>query len=338
MKKMIVIILAVLMIALLVFVIDTRGVVNALLDADIDLLIYGLLILLGGLLLISIRWCLLMGRTIGFVSAFHSNSISYMIRMFMPIPLPAIRVTTISLATPLSIGEVTPAAIVELLFGLVERLVFLLLFLAAMQSDSRGGIFIWAALLIALFVGILWLSHHIDDYLPNIRRGLSKFHRVNEESLEFVLVYFRNGLKSLGSTWRLTLVMLITLVIAGSFQVGYILILGALGVDIGSDVIAALAMILFFIPPLRPSMIVLSQIVMVPILLAFQVGDTASVLAFSVLVYGIEMIAWVIAGMWALIHSNHTLHDIIYLPRKILAASRNLDDLINYSSGTSSDE
>jgi len=336
MKKLIAIILVVLVVALLVFVIDIRDVVNALLNADIDLLIYGILALMGGLVLLPIRWYLLVGRKVGFVGAFHSNSISFMIRMFMPIPIAAIRVMTISLATPLSMGEASPAAMVELLFGLVERLVFLLIFLAAMQSETSGGMLIWTALLIAIFVGILWLTHHIDDYLPNIKRGLAKFPRVNEASLEIPLEYFRDGLKSLGGTWRLTLIMLITLVIAGSFMIGYILILGALNINIGSTEIASLATILFFIAPLRPYVIIVSQIFMVIVLLTYRVADPPSALAFGILVYGIEMVVWVIAGMWALIRSNHSLRDIIELPRKILTASRYLDEYFKNPNGTSS--
>ena len=64
-----------------------------------DYFVFGIVFLVMGIVLISVRWRFLLQNEPGFIPTFHANSVSYLLKLLLPIPQALIRLTAFSIAT-----------------------------------------------------------------------------------------------------------------------------------------------------------------------------------------------------------------------------------------------
>ena len=76
----------------LAYVTDLQGLIDALRDVRLEPLGLGVLAIIPGLVLISVRWRYMLADQVPFGTTFNSDSIGYMIRMFTPVYVPVLRV------------------------------------------------------------------------------------------------------------------------------------------------------------------------------------------------------------------------------------------------------
>jgi uncharacterized protein (TIRG00374 family) len=309
----IVLLIAVVVILLAIFI-DFGAVWDALRRADLGTLAVGALILLAGFLLISLRGRYLWGNQPDFLTTFNTDSISFMIRMVTPLFAPVLRVTTISMATPLSVSQATPGMMAERLLDLVMRLVALVLaaVLISVSEVTTGWIILWVLLLLGVFYLVVRFGSHADEYLPRLSAWLGQFQRIDEERIRGPLASLGVGLKTVGSTRRMVISLLISLLLWGLFWIYYALMFEALDFGLAVDEMLALAAaIMVLLPPSAPAMIGVYQGIMVALLAPFQVANNSTVTAYAILVFLVMMVLWTILGIWGLRRTRLNIKQIV---------------------------
>ena len=313
-KTWFIVLLIALVVILLAIFIDFGAVWDALRQADFGLLAIGALILLAGFLLISVRGRYLLGNQPEFLTTFNTDSISYMIRMVTPLFVPVLRVATLSMATPLTVSEITPGMMAERLLELVMRFVALVLaaVLISVSEVTSGWIILWVLLLLGVFYLVIRFGSHADEYLPRLSAWLGQFQRIDEERIRDPLTRLGVGLKMVGSTRRMVLSLLMSLLMWGLFWVYYAIMFEALGFGLEVDEMLALsAAIMVVLPPSTPAMIGVYQGIMVALLAPFGVADTSKITAYAILVFLVMMVLWTILGIWGLRRTRLNLREIV---------------------------
>jgi uncharacterized membrane protein YbhN (UPF0104 family) len=308
------VLLIALVIILLLTLVDVGAVLDALRLADLGLFAIGALILLAGFLLISVRGRYLLGNQSELLTTFNTDSISYMIRMVTPMFVPVLRVATLSMATPLTVSDITPGMMAERVLELVMRFVFLVLaaILIAVSDVSSAWVILWVALLFGLVALVIRFGSHSDEYLPRLSHWLGQFQRIDEERIRDPLTRLAIGLKMVGSTRRMILSLLMSLLMWGLFWVFYAVMFASLDFGLNTEEMLALAAaIMVVLPPSTPAMIGVFQGILVALLVPFRVADTPTVTAYAILVFLVMMVLWTILGIWGLRRTRINIREIV---------------------------
>jgi uncharacterized protein (TIRG00374 family) len=313
-KTIFIVLLIALVIILLAVFIDFSAVWDALAQADFKIMAVGALLLLGGFLLISLRGRYLWGNQPEFLTTLNTDSISYMIRMVTPLFVPVLRVATISMATPLTVSEATPGMMAERLLELVMRFVFLVIagVLISVSKVTSGWIILWVLVLLGVFYLVIRFGSHADEYLPRLSHWLGRFERIDEERIRGPLVRLGVGLKMVGSTRRIVLSLVMSLLMWSLFWVYHAIMFEALDFGLNTEeMLAMAAAIMVVLPPSTPAMIGVYQGVMVALLVPFGVAETSTITAYAILVFLVMMVIWTILGIWGLRRTRLNVREIV---------------------------
>jgi uncharacterized protein (TIRG00374 family) len=313
-KTWFIVLLIALVVILLAVFIDFGAVLDALGQADFGILAIGAVLLLAGFLLISLRGRYLLGNQPGYLTTFNTDSISYMIRMVTPLFVPVLRVATLSMATPLTVSEITPGMMAERLLELVMRFVFLVIagVLISVSKVTSGWIILWIVVLLGVFYLVIRFGSHADEYLPRLSVWLGQFQRIDEERIRDPLTRLGVGLKIVGSTRRMVLSLLLSLLMWGLFWIYYAVMFKSLDFGLNTEEMLALAAaIMVVLPPSTPAMIGVYQGVMVALLVPFGVAETSTITAYAILVFLVMMVLWTILGIWGLRRTKLNIREIV---------------------------
>lgn len=297
-------------VVILVFVI---GISAALVDFDslletlkgviIGWLLLGVVCLLMGIVLITVRWRFFLPDKPSFALTFHSNSVSYMLRLLIPIPLAVVRLVIFSLVTSVDIYQAAPMMIIERFLELVMRLVALSLAIVLILGIPLwiDGGFILAILLLALPTFVMWLSRNISTAAPRLIERSAGSLNLNKEKLREAMVDFQNNVLTMRTTHRLTTGVFYSLAMWGLFLLFYICGFYSLGLNLEFwEITAMSATILAILPPSTPAMIGVYQSVIVAILLPFGYFDVNTATAYALLVVGAQLVVWIVLGVLGL--------------------------------------
>lgn len=313
-KTWFIVLLIALVVILLAVFIDFGAVLDALGQADFGILAVGALVLLGGFLLISLRGRYLWGNQPEFLTTFNTDSISYMIRMVTPLFVPVLRIATISMATPLTVSEATPGMMAERLLELVMRFVFLVIaaVLISVSQVTSGWIILWIVVLLGVFYMVIRFGSHADEYLPRLSHWLGRFERIDEERIHTPLVRLGVGLKTVGSSKRMIISLMMSLLMWSLFWVYHAIMFKALDFGLNTEeMLAMAAAIMVVLPPSTPAMIGVYQGVMVALLVPFGVAETSTITAYAILVFLVMMVLWTILGIWGLRRTKLNIREIV---------------------------
>lgn len=331
-KTIFIVLLIALVVILLAIFIDFGAVWDAIRRADLGLLAIGALILLAGFLLISLRGRYLLGNQPGFLTTFNTDSISYMIRMVTPLFVPVLRVATLSMATPLTVSEITPGMMAERLLELVMRFVFLVIsaVLISVSEVTSGWIIVWVLVLLGVFYLVIRFGSHADEYLPRLSVWLGQFQQIDEERIRDPLTRLGVGLKMVGTTRRMVLSLLMSLLMWGLFWVYYAVMFESLGFRLNAEEMLAIsAAIMVVLPPSTPAMIGVYQGIMVALLVPFGVADTSTITAYAILVFLVMMVLWTILGIWGLRRTRLNIRDIVKFDKSMPVENNQEDDPVD---------
>ena len=121
-----------------------------------------------------------------------------------------------------------------------------------------------------------------------------------------------DGLQSIGTRSHLTVGMIYSLIMWGSFLVAQAYLLDALRINLNTDeALAISAVILVAVPPSSPAMIGVYQSVVVALLAPFNITDTNRLLAYSIVVFAVFAIFWVVTGLWSLTRTHLNVRELI---------------------------
>jgi len=273
----------------------------------------GVIFLLLGIVLITIRWRYLLRNQPEFAPTFHANSISYMLKLLLPIPQAVTRLTTLSLASSISIYQSSPVMVIERFLEMVMRLVALTLGIVLILDIPLwvAALAISALLLVAIPAFVMWFARNASKIVPKFFARSGGQSDVSEEKVEKALAKFQDGVSTFKATRELTVAVAISLAMWGLFLLFYISGFLSLSLDLDrSQIYAMSAVVLAFLPPSTPAMIGVYQGIIVAVLLPFGLIDVNTATAYALLMFGAQLVVWIVLGVWGLKRTDIDIREL----------------------------
>ena len=320
---------ALLIILLLIYFVEWDEVLDIFQLTDWMRVFWGSIALIPGFILISIRYRMILANKPSLLRTFHSDSIGYMVTMFTPVPAPALRVVTLNQITSLSFQFVSSGMVVETLLGVVMRILAFIgtLLLTTRVTESLGSIIISVAVVVLTFAGIIWFVNHVEQVVKKVGEWIIRLPFIGADRINRFLTEFQTGFKEAGSNRTLAIGMVNSILMWSLFTVFLYSAWIALPVKITSREMLTLAVAsLIFVPPSAPAMIGVYQGVLVGSLLLLRITDVTTLTAYSILVFSIQLLFWVLMGVWALLRTDLKLGELISGSREFLRAGSQIDE------------
>jgi len=295
--------IAILIVVFIVFAatVDFDSLLETLRSTNMALLSAGVLFLLMGIVMITIRWRYFLREKPSFPVTFHSNSMSYMLKLLIPIPLAVLRLTIFTLASSVDYYQSAPLMIIERFLELVMRLVTLTLAIALIRNFHPWitGLAIILILLMAVPAFIMWFSRNASATTTSLVERSTRSPDFDRKKLNEAMLDFQNNLSTMRATRGLTTGVVYSLGMWGLFLLFYIFGFYSLGLDLDTrEIVAMSATILAILPPSTPAMIGVYQGIIVAILLAFGLLDLNTATAYGLLITGSQLVVWIVLGVW----------------------------------------
>jgi uncharacterized protein (TIRG00374 family) len=318
-KQILIILVVIAVVIVLAYLIDFEEVIEILRSADKALLALSALAMVVGFILVSVRLRDILGKRVGWKRTFYGDALGFMTTPFLPLPTPVLRGIGVERTTPLNASTVSPALAVDYLLGMVMRVFALIfvIFLTPSAIDSSWSVVGSILMVIVLFGGLIWLVNHLDQTFDAISRWLSLMPRIDEERVRGTLTEVQEALEAAGSTRSLLLSLFYTLVIMLCFALYHYLVWAAFPLDLTWRKMLALSLAaLVVVPPTAPLMIGAYQGLLVGTLAVFRVLDASTLMAYAILVQAMQIIFWIIIGVWVLFRTKISLTDFVRSSRR----------------------
>ena len=265
--------------------------------------LFGVTLLVIGIVLITVRWRFLLRNEPGFTPTFHANSISYMIKLLLPVPQALIRLTAFSIVSSTSVYQSAPMMLIERFLEIVMRLVAFSLAVVLIFDLPLwiAGAVVAAILLLAIPAFVMWFTRNASTAVPKLTARSTQIPDLNKEQLREAMVDFQNNLSTMRAARGITVAVVYSLAMWGLFLLFYAFGFQSLGVRLdATQIFAMAATVLAILPPSTPAMIGVYQGITVAILLPFGLLDANEATAYALLVFGAQLVVWAVLGIWGL--------------------------------------
>ena len=284
-------------------VVDIDALLAIFQQLHLGLFSIGVVFLLMGIVLITIRWRFLLRNEPGFAPTFHANSVSYMLKLLLPIPQAVTRLVTLSLVSSISIYQSSPLMLIERFLETIMRLVALTLAVVLIFEIPLwiAGLVIAAILLMGIPAFVTWFSRNASTVVPRLLSRSARIPDLSKEKLQEAMVDFQNNISSMRAARGITVAVGYSLAMWGLFLLFFIFGFQALGSDLNiRQIVAMSATVLAILPPSTPAMIGVYQGIIVAFLLPFGFFDVNTATAYALLMFGAQLVVWSILGIWGL--------------------------------------
>ncbi len=313
-KRILMVIGAILVVAILIYLVDL-GTVFALVRAvDPVLISYSMGFMVLSFVLVAVRLRFFLGEKISLRQTFYGDALGFMLTHFLPLPTPLLRALAVERTTPLNASHVSSAMAVDYLLSIVSRFIsiFFLVFLIPTALDTTWSLVGSVLMVAALLGGLVWLVNHLDQAFAVLARWLGSMPRMSEEGVRQTLEKVREGLETAGSTRGLLVGLFYSLAILVFFTIYHYLAWAALPLDLSWRQMLILSMAaLVVLPPTSPLMIGVYQVTLVGALAFLRIVDINILTAYALLVNGMQLIFWLITGIWSLSRTKISLRDLV---------------------------
>ncbi|MFA9401541.1 MAG: lysylphosphatidylglycerol synthase transmembrane domain-containing protein [Anaerolineales bacterium] len=284
-------------------VVDIDALLEIFQHLHLGLFSIGVVFLLMGIVLITIRWRFLLRNEPGFAPTFHANSVSYMLKLLLPIPQAVTRLVTLSLVSSISMYQSAPLMVIERFLETIMRLVALTLAVVLIFEIPLwiAGLVIAAILLLGIPAFVTWFSRNASTVVPRLLSRSARIPDLSKEKLQEAMVDFQNNISSMRAARGITVAVGYSLAMWGLFLLFFIFGFQALGSDLNiRQIVAMSATVLAILPPSTPAMIGVYQGIIVAFLLPFGFFDVNTATAYALLMFGAQLVVWSILGIWGL--------------------------------------
>ncbi len=296
------IIIVALLVATVLFV-DVGQMIQVMLHTNYALVLVGVIFLLGGIALIDVRWWYLLGREPAFKRLGHATNASYIVPILTPIPNYISRVVITGMATEATLPQATTSMMVERMIAQIMRITTIVLTIAlGVQSTMSPASMVRSILLsFAVLAGYLLAIRYAEQVISGVEKGVTKIPRLSDKTRGKIVSITREalsvdmGMKDLLFAVGMTIVMW-TLFFLFHFMV---ILAMPLGLDMHSNITIALGA-LALTPPSAPAMLGIYQISQVGPNLILRLGSLEQLLPYSLMLYFIQAIVWMILTVWGL--------------------------------------
>lgn len=284
-------------------IVDVDALLEIFQHLHLGLFSIGVVFLLMGIVLITIRWRFLLSNEPGFAPTFHANSVSYMLKLLLPIPQAVTRLATLSLVSSISIYQSAPLMLIERFLETIMRLVALTLAVVLIFEIPLwiAGLVIATILLLGIPAFVTWFSRNASTVVPRLLSRSARIPDLSKEKLQEAMVDFQNNISSMRAARGITVAVGYSLAMWGLFLLFFIFGFQALGSDLNiRQIVAMSATVLAILPPSTPAMIGVYQGIIVAFLLPFGFFDVNTATAYALLMFGAQLVVWSILGIWGL--------------------------------------
>ena len=296
------IIIVALLVATVLFV-DVGQMIQVMLHTNYALVLVGVIFLLGGIALIDVRWWYLLGREPAFKRLGHATNASYIVPILTPIPNYISRVVITGMATEATLPQATTSMMVERMIAQIMRITTIVLTIAlGVQSTMSPASMVRSILLsFAVLAGYLLAIRYAEQVISGVEKGVTKIPRLSDKTRGKIVSITQEalsvdiGMKDLLFAVGMTIVMW-TLFFLFHFMV---ILSMPLGLDMHSNITIALGA-LALTPPSAPAMLGIYQISQVGPNLILRLGSLEQLLPYSLMLYFIQAIVWMILTVWGL--------------------------------------
>lgn len=315
-----ILIVAVILIILFYFI-DLEEVFFILGQTDWRIMLVGAAVLLVGMLINSALYRYILANRPGYREVFHSDGIGYMVTLLSPIPGPAMRVVTTSLTTPVTASRATSGMFIYIIFSMIMRILALMIaiLLSSERYTNAGDIALLGIIGLAILIFVIWVLRRADIIMPFFLRLLARFPRINEERIAKTMSELQDALTEVNTYRHILVTLLLAIAMFTCFAVFHYTGFRALPLELSAGKMFALAAAtLVILPPSAPATIGVYQGVMVGFLMLFKVADASVLTAYSILVFLVMLVMWIILGVWALLRTDLKLGDLISQTRQFV--------------------
>jgi len=305
------VILAIVVVFLLL--VDIGVVIDELRNADWVLLGLATALLLIGFYIQALRWRHLLEKIPTTSYTFHTMNLSTLTNLMTFIPSITTRSFFMGEYKGLSIPQSTSSLLITFVFDLVIKFIAILgaMVLLVPIGSFVLTVVILIGVIILIFAGVLLLVHNIDKIISWATSALLRLRFLKEEQVSGMLSAFTEGLKEVGTTKKVAEIFLYSL-LSWSFFIGFY-IFGLLAFNINPPPEVMLISVLvaaFFVNPTGPYLPgIFNVLLVVPIALVSNI-DIESLVAYSIVIYAVLLILWIVLGIWAMRHYKLTLSEL----------------------------
>ncbi len=296
------IIIVALLVATVLFV-DVGQMIQVMLHTNYALVLVGVIFLLGGIALIDVRWWYLLGREPAFKRLGHATNASYIVPILTPIPNYISRVVITGMATEATLPQATTSMMVERMIAQIMRITTIVLTIAlGVQSTMSPASMVRSILLsFAVLAGYLLAIRYAEQVISGVEKGVTKIPRLSDKTRGKIVSITREALSVDMGMKDLLFAVVMTIVMWTLFFLFHFMVILAmpLGLDMHSNITIALGA-LALTPPSAPAMLGIYQISQVGPNLILRLGSLEQLLPYSLMLYFIQAIVWMILTVWGL--------------------------------------
>ena len=285
------------------FFIDLREAFSLIFHANWALVGAGVLILLVGIMLIDIRWWYLLARIPRFWRAFHASNVSFIVPILTPIPNTPIRVVTTGVATKATIPQATTAMVIERSIAQIMRLTAIILAVQMGAQVELTASYIIKTVALALgVIGLFLLAmRYADAVVRAVNAILERMPFIKEKTRIKIAGMVAEALMHGGDMKTLIIATVMTVVMWALFFIFHLLVILAMPIDMPLIDRMTIAMgALALTPPSAPAMFGIYHASQILPMLALNLGPLEALLPYSLMLYFIQAIVWLVFTLWGL--------------------------------------
>ena len=296
-------IVIVLLIVATVLFVDVQQMIQVMRNVNYLLVLAGVVFLLGGIILIDVRWWWLLGRQPSFKRLSHATNASYIVPILTPIPNYISRVVITGLTTEATLPQATTSMMVERMIAQIMRIttIVLAISLGVQSTMSVSSMVRSVALSVAVLAGYLLAIQYADAVTRTTDRLLARTPGLSDRWRAKIVGVVQDALSIDVGMKDLLLALGMTIVMWTLFFFFHFLVILAmpLGLDMHANITIALGA-LALTPPSAPAMLGIYQISQIGPNLILRLGTFEQLLPYSLLLYFIQAIVWLLLTVWAL--------------------------------------
>jgi uncharacterized protein (TIRG00374 family) len=308
---------------------DVGAVIDEILNADWGYLGAATVVVIVGYLLVAVRWRYLLGDRLSLGFTFHSINAANLTKLVTLIPTSPISIFLIGESEEVTYPQATSSLSIAIVLDWVMKFIGLLIAILLTVSSSTSGDIVWfiGILIAIIFGGIVLLVANADKVVAKIAPWLARLPFITQEQSESIMAGLAEGLQGIGSTRRFLTAWLWSIVIWICGISFYYLGLLALGISLPvEEMLASVMVASIAVNPFSAYLPGMYQVLLGGAVYLVTRYDVDALTAFSIVVYAVQLVIWVVFGTWGMRKQNIKLSDVREEVSKMLHQMRDEGD------------